>query len=183
MTVLTNNVRDEVRTKLLKEAFEPKFTDLRNRIAQHAREWLHVNHPVFEELLARRDAARYLDKRPFYMVRIGMGTAKIPSYDDSVNHYKLKIDEVLVPTTHADDFYLIDDTIVDEYRCLWERYKNASLELFKVLRSYRTREKLLVDFPEYEKYLPAIEVKKLPALIPGEARAKLSALGIPACNK
>jgi len=180
MTTLTNKIRDEVRTKLLKEAFEPKFADLRNHIAQHAREWRHINHPVFEELLKHKDTDRYLDKRPFYMVRIGMGTAKIPSYDDSVNDYKLKIDEVLVPSAHADNFYLVDDTILNEYHSIWERYKNASVELFKVLRSYRTREKLLMDFPEYEKYLPAIEVKKLPALIPSEARAKLTALGIPA---
>lgn len=183
MTTLTNKIRDEVRTKLLKEAFESKFADLRNHIAQHAREWRHINRPVFEELLNRRDAARYLDKRPFYMVRIGMDTAKTPSYDDSVNHYKLRIDEVLVPTVESDSFYVTDDTILNEYHSLWERYKNASVELFKVLRSYRTREKLLMDFPEYEKYLPAVEVKKLPALIPSEARAKLSALGIPACAK
>lgn len=183
MTTLTNKIRDEVRTKLLKEAFEPKFTDLRNRIAQHAREWRHINHPVFEELLKHKDTDRYLDKRPFYMVRIGTGTAKIPSYDDSVNHYKLRIDEVLVPTVESDTFYITDDGICVEYSSLWDRYKNASVELFKVLMSYRTREKLLVDFPEYEKYLPAIEVKKLPALIPSEARAKLSAFGIPACTK
>ncbi len=185
MTTLTNKIRDEVRTKLLKEAFESKFADLRNRIAQHAREWRHTNHPAFEELLNSKETSVYLNKQPFYMVKIGEPgiTARAPSYNNHALDYKMKIDEVLVPAAESDVLPITDDAICREYHSLWDRYRNASVELFKVLRSYRTREKLLVDFPEYEKYLPAIEVKKLPALIPPEARAKLTALGIPACAK
>lgn len=51
--------------------------------------------------------------------------------------------------------------------------------LTKVLASYRTRGALLKDFPEYATYLPAPVVKQLPAVVPAESRAKLSALGIP----
>ena len=66
MTILTKTARREVLTKVLKEAFEPKFADLQKRLVQYALDWRRTNHPVFEELLARKDAREYLHTKHFY---------------------------------------------------------------------------------------------------------------------
>ncbi len=60
MTTLTKTARQEALTRVLKEAFEPKFSDLQKRLVQYTKDWLHTNHPVFEELLTRKDAREYL---------------------------------------------------------------------------------------------------------------------------
>ena len=183
MTMLTNKVRDEVRAKLLKETFEPLFLDLRNHIAQYVREWLHAEHPVFEGLLSRKDASSYLDKRQIYAFKINGSYVATPGYSDSVSNPRVTINEVFVPSSEAYTFTINDPQIIREHRALWDRYKSAHSELTKVLFAYRTRKKLIADFPEYEKYLPVIQIKNLPALTPEIFRARLSALGIPVCDK
>lgn len=178
MTILTKTARQEVLTKVLKEAFEPKFADLRKRLLQYARDWLRTNHPVFEELLARKDARGYLQTKHFYRLYINSTRLYYPDYDQDAR-LSIRINELTVPYVCVDDFVIVDDNIELTYNTLWDSYNSAHSELSKILEAYRTREALLVDFPEYATYLPAITIKQLPAVVPSESRAKLSALGIP----
>ena len=183
MTILTKTARREVLTKVLKEAFEPKFADLQKRVVQYALDRRRTNHPVFEELLARKGAREYLHTKCFWSVYLGGMRGYFPEYGyDDPKHGRrvIKINEVTAPYISVDDFNIMDVELDRIYHSLWHAYKAAHSELFKVLASYRTLEALLVDFPEYATYLPAPVVKQLPAVIPAESRAKLSALGIPA---
>lgn len=184
MTILTKTARQEVLTKVLKEAFEPKFADLRQRLVQYAKGWLQTNHPVFVELLARKDAREYLSTKTFWSVYLGGMRCYFPEYGyDDPKHGRrvIRIDELTVPYICVDDFAIDDDELKSAYESLWDSYRAAHSELLKVLASYKTREALLKDFPEYATYLTVpVMIKQLPAVIPAESRAKLSALGIPA---
>lgn len=183
MTTLTKTARREVLTKVLKEAFEPKFADLQKCLVQYALDWRRTNHPVFEELLARKDARGYLYTKNFWSVYLGDMRCYFPEYGyDDPKHGRraIRINELAVPYICTDDFTIRDDELKCAYESLWDSYRAAHSELFKVLASYKTREALLKDFPEYATYLPEPVVKQLPAVMPAESRAKLSALGIPA---
>lgn len=180
MTILTKAARQEVLTRVLKEAFEPKFADLQKRLVQYAKDWLHTNHPIFEELLARKDARQYLQTKHFYRLYPGGVQAYYPEYGISYKGSPIRINELTVPYICVDTFQIDSPEIERTYESLWNSYRAAHSELFKILESYRTREALLKDFPEYATYLPAVTVKQLPAVVPSESRAKLSALGIPA---
>lgn len=185
MTTLTKTARREVLTKVLKEAFEPKFADLQKRLVQYALDWRRTNHQVFEGLLARKDARKYLHTKHFYRVYLNGVTAYYPDYgmlsfDAPYKGSPIKINEVTAPYILTDDFIVENVELCTTYESLWDSYRAAHSELLKVLASYRTREALLKDFPEYATYLPTPVVKQLPAVIPAESRAKLSALGIPA---
>ena len=183
MTTLNKTARQEVLSKVLKEAFEPKFTDLQKRLVQYALDWRRTSHPVFEELLARKDAREYLQTKCFWSVYLGDMRGYFPEYGyDNPKHGRrvIKINEVTVPYICVDDFTIKDVELERTYDSLWDSYRAAHSELLKVLASYKTREALLKDFPEYATYLPAPVVKQLPAVVPAESRAKLLALGIPA---
>lgn len=41
---------------MLTKIFEPKFNDLQKRLVEYGRQWLLENHPLFVELLARKEA-------------------------------------------------------------------------------------------------------------------------------
>lgn len=177
---LTKTMRTEVLTKVLKEAFEPKFNDLQKRLVQYARLWVQEHHPIFVELLARKDSREYLHTKHFYWLQIDDARASYPEYGIGYYGDDIKINEVTIPY-HAKGSLTVEDAeLIKIYNTLHEQYREAYTELHSVLYSYSSREKLLADFPEYSKYLPVPTVTALPAVIPSEARAKLSALGIPA---
>ena len=176
MTILTKTARREVLTKILKEAFEPKFADLQKRFVQYALDWRRTNHPVFEELLARKNALEYLHTKCFYRLYIDGITAYYPKYPTTFDGERIVVNEVTVPYILTDNFIVEDTELTKLYKSLWDSYEAAHSELLKVLASYRTREALLVDFPEYATYLPAPVVKQLPAVVPAESRAKLAEL-------
>lgn len=177
---LTKTMRTEVLTKVLKEVFEPKFNDLKKRLVEYARQWLQENHPVFVELLARKDSREYLHTKHFYRLLIDDAGIFYPEYGIGYYGDNININEVTVPYHVNSSLTIEDPDIIKTYNDLHEQYRQACTELHSVLYSYSSREKLLADFPEYSKYLPVPTVAALPAVIPSEARAKLSALGIPA---
>lgn len=177
---LTKTMRTEVLTKVLKEVFEAKFNDLQKRLVEYARQWLQEKHPVFVELLARKDAREYLATKHFYWLIINDIKAYCPEYGVGYYGDDIKIDEVTIPYHVNSSLTIKDDLLIETYNTLHEQYREAYSELHSILFSYSSREKLLADFPEYSKYLPVPTITALPAVIPSEARAKLSALGIPA---
>lgn len=177
---LTKTMRTEVLTKVLKEVFEPKFNDLQKRLVVYGCQWLLENHPVFVELLARKDSREYLHTKHFYWLQIDDTRAFYPEYGIGYYGDDIKINEVTIPY-HANSSLTVEDAeLIKIYNTLHEQYREAYTELHSVLYSHSSREKLLADFPEYSKYLPVPPVTLMPAVIPSEARAKLSALGIPA---
>lgn len=181
MTTLSKTARQEILTKVLKEAFEPKFADLQKRLVQYVLEWRRTQHPVFEELLARKDAIQYLRTRTVWLLYAGDESMQYPNYEAGGDGGRIATNEVTIPVIdHSDVLTVEDQNICETYRNLRRSCDEARSELLKVLAAYRTVEALLIDFPEYAKYLPAPTVKQLPAVIPAESRAKLSALGVPA---
>ncbi len=68
----------------------------------------------------------------------------------------------------------------DDYYKAWADYTKAQAVLSELLNSYSTVEKLIVDFPEYAKYVPELPpAKNLPIVVVSELRGKLTALGVP----
>lgn len=177
---LTKTMRTEMLTKVLKEVFEPKFNDLQKRLVEYARLWVQEHHPIFVELLARKDSREYLHTKYFYWLIINDARAYYPEYGIGYYGDYIKINEVTVPYHVASSFAINDPDIIKTYNTLHEQYREAYTELHSILYSYSSREKLLADFPEYSKYLPIPTITALPAVIPSKSRAKLSALGIPA---
>ena len=177
---LTKTMRTEVLTKVLKEVFEPKFNDLQKRLVEYGRLWVQENNPVFVELLARKDSREYLHTKHFYWLQIDDTRAFYPEYGIGYYGDDIKINEVTIPYHANSSLAIKDPDIIKTYNTLHEQYREAYTELHSVLYSHSSREKLLADFPEYSKYLPVPPVTPMPAVIPSEARAKLSALGIPA---
>ena len=174
MTTLSKTARREILAKVLKEAFEPKFADLQKRLVQYVLEWRRMEHPVFEELLARKDAAQYLRTRTLWLLYADDESMEYHNYEYGGDGGRIATDEVTIPVIdHCDSLTVEDQNIGETYRNLRKSCDEARSEL---LAAYRTVEALLTDFPEYAKYLPAPTVKQLPAVI----RAKLSALGVPA---
>lgn len=182
MIVLTKTALREILVKVLKEAFEPKFADLQKRLVQYVLEWRRTQHPVFDELLARKDAAPYLHTRLIWLLYAGEGEPmKYPNYEAGGDGGRIATNEVTIPVIdHSESLTVDDQNICETYRNLRRSCDEARSELLKLLAAYRTVEALLIDFPEYAKYLPAPTVKQLPVVIPAESRAKLSALGVPA---
>lgn len=180
MTIkLTKATRTEVLSKVLKEAFEPKFAKLQKRLVEYARKWLHDNHPVFVELLARKDAREYLHTKGFHRVRIDCVDMRRPDWGIDGTTVPIKVDEVSIPYRAHSYLEVTNVDLALTYSTLRSDYEMARAELSSVLAAYKTHEALLADFPEYAKYLPVPVVKQLPAVIPSESRAKLSALMIP----
>lgn len=94
---LTKTMRTEMLTKILKEVFEPKFNDLQKRLVEYARQWLQENHPVFVELLARKDSREYLHTKNFYWLLIDGARISYPEYGIGYCGYDIEINEVTNP--------------------------------------------------------------------------------------
>lgn len=177
---LTKTIRIEILTKVLKEVFDRKFSDLQKRMVEYGRQWLLENHPVFVELMAHKDARQYLQTRYFYRICIDGMTLCYPVYGDSFTGANIRLDEISIPGIINDGLELRDPEIIKIYYDLHDAYNAAYSELHRVVFSYSTCEELLADFPEYSKYISGKVVAALPAIIPEQSRAKLTALGIPA---
>lgn len=92
----------------------------------------------------------------------------------------MKTPEIPVPTTMY-EVKVEDKTFSETYLSTWEDYSFAALKLSKLMMSYKTQEKFVEDFPEFDKYLPKKNmVSALPAIIVKDVRNELAKLGIPA---
>jgi len=196
MTVLKKSDRQEVLIGVLTAAFKPRFNAIQAALIEFAKRKIADAHPVFYAAFADEALRPYLATTTVRYAYIGdENQAKIvpPVYGNYAEapenrHYRLDYDrygvfnfgDVIVPA-NIGDFVVSDTAVLASYASAWADYSKAHKVLSALLNGYATREKLVVDFPEYEGYLPEIAAKKnLPAIVVPTVRAELSALGVPA---
>jgi hypothetical protein len=190
MATLKITDRDEVLRRVLTEVFTPRFAEVKKLLQLELRAHLAAEHQVFNKLIADSKSRPYLAitrVKEFYCNDSRMRTPKYGKcyrMPDSNSYYTDR--EIHEDITDADTptpatMYAFKLTKpMAEYQTAWTDYLEGRKTLSALLNSYTTREKLTADFPEYAKYLPPIEVReKLPMVIVGDVRAKLTSLGIP----
>jgi hypothetical protein len=194
MTTLKITDREEVLRRVLTEAFKPRFEALKKSAEDLLRKLLVRDHPRFIELLADKTAGNYLaTSHSKAAMRLNANGEKIkqaaPVYGvcgSEPTDYrgfdgKLRlVTDVIVPCGMG-DFVIADTTYLKTYSQAWSDYEAAWHKLASVLAAYKTREKLIADFPEFEVHLPELTVPaKLPAVIVKDVRRDLKKLGVPA---
>ncbi len=172
---LTRADKNFLINKVLTETFKAKFDAWEKDIKERIQAEVYLKHPVFERLLKDKETRPYLHVTSLHYVHVNGNTPRTPDYlgacDDRMNFRSTQVP----PQMNSFDFK------DQHYAELCHAYKEAHHTLNRMLNSYTTRGKFLVDFPEYKDYLPATTVKPgLPAIIPATVRAELSNLGIPA---
>jgi hypothetical protein len=196
MTTLKITDREEVLRRVLTEAFKPRFGAIGGAADNLLRKLLAKDHPRFIELLADKTASAYLaTSSSKEAMRLNAEGEKIklaaPVYgvlgSEPTQHWyscgeKLVrlCTESIVPCGMG-DFVIADAKFLKTYSQAWADYEAAWYKLASVLASYKTREKLIADFPEFEVHLPELTVPaKLPAVIVKDVRRDLKKLGVPA---
>jgi len=173
---LTRADKNFLINKVLTETFKAKFDAWEKDIKERIQAEVYLKHPVFERLLKDKETRPYLHVTSPHYVHVNGNTPRTPDYlgacDDRMNFRSIN-----VPSTTENGNFDFKDP---HYAELCHAYKEACDTLNRMLNSYTTREKFLVDFPEYKDYLPVVEKVGLPAIIPATVRAELSNLGIPA---
>jgi len=171
---LTKTDKSFLIEKVLRETFKAKFDEWEKRIKEQVQAKIFADHPVFERLIKDKDCNRYL-RITHPTVRVNGVVPRVPDYEHSYVTYEVSFRDVDEP--YFMDYVRLEDK---DYDVLCDQYTDAHSALTRMLNSYTSREKFLVDFPEYKDYLPTVEKAGLPAIVPSQIRGELSALGIPA---
>jgi len=171
---LTRSDKNFLISKVLTETFKAKFDAWEIELKERIQAEVFLKHPVFERLLKDKETRPYLYITSPRGVHVNDTTPRMPDYQGSIDEW-MNFRSINVPPQMG-SFDFKDP----HYAELCHAYKEAHATLNRMLHSYTTREKFLVDFSEYKDYLPAIVKPGLPAIIPATVRAELSSLGIPA---
>lgn len=172
---LTRADKNFLITKVLTETFKAKFDAWETELKERMQAEVYLKHPVFERLLKDKETRPYLYVTSPHSVHVNNVIPCMPDYVTEHITAWMNFRSIKVPP-QINGFDFKDQ----HYAELCHAYKDAHATLNRMLNSYTTREKFLVDFPEYKDYLPAVEKVGLPAIIPATVRAELSSLGIPA---
>lgn len=171
---LTRADKNFLITKVLTETFKAKFDAWEIELKERIQAEVYLKHPVFERLLKDKETRPYLYITSLNYVYVNGNTPLMPDYlgacDDRMNFRSINVPPQMNGFDFKDPYYAE----------LCHAYKEAYATLNRMLNSYTTRKKFLVDFSEYKDYLPVVEKVGLPAIIPATVRAELSSLGIPA---
>lgn len=181
---------------ILRDAFAPRFQKMHDEINEEFRKFVADDHAEFVAALnnpaistyiafgvgAKSHIPHYREERYVNLCRPMWGYKTSPP-DSLYEYHQLK---------HRLELRLSDDikrpqflsvfhsTTPDDYYKTWSDYTEAQAVLSALLNSYSTVEKLIVDFPEYAKYVPELPpTKNLPVVVVSEVRGKLTALGVP----
>jgi hypothetical protein len=194
MTTLKITDREEVLRRVLTEAFKPRFGALHKSAEDLLRKLLAKDHPRFIELLVDKTASAYLaissskeamrlnaDGKKVKLAAPVYGVLGSEPTDYRGFDGKLRlVTDIIVPCGMG-DFVIADAKFLKTYSQAWADYGAAWHKLASVLASYKTREKLVADFPEFEVHLPELTVPaKLPAVIVKDVRRDLKTLGVSA---
>lgn len=174
---LTKADKDFLISKVLKETFKAKFDAWEKELKESIQAKVFAEHPVFERLLKDKETRPYLYITSPHYVHVNDITPCMPDYVTEHITAWMNFRDINVPSTTENGNFDFKDP---HYAELCHAYNEAHATLNRMLNSYTTREKFLVDFPEYKDYLPVVEKVGLPAIIPAKVRAELSNLGIPA---
>lgn len=205
MASLTNKDREAVKESLLKEAFEPRFNAIKQKVEDCLRQLVKAEHGKFLDLMADESTRGYLartvigelgfhdtpNKANFMMVRPRDYGNRADYYEPSSRYYfnadkncqLIKGGDVVIPTKLG-GWLCQDADLLAEYRALWADYDKAYSTLDAALSSFRTREKFAEAFPEFAKRLPPAKQKAgLPVVIASNVLADLAAVGVPAVEE
>ena len=171
---LTKADKDFLISKVLTETFKAKFDAWEKELKEKIQAKVFAEHPVFERLLKDKDVRRYLYITSPHYVNVNDVTPRMPNYQGHIDEW-INFRGINVPQELGG--FKFEDK---HYSELCDKYREAYAALCRMLNSYTTREKFLVDFPEYKDYLPNVVKVGLPAIVPAKVRAELSELGIPA---
>lgn len=192
MTILKKSDKQELLTVLLKKGFEKPFDEFGEKIKQVWIEKIQTEHPRFIELMSDTETYKYIATssitctylNDFALIKPKFGLAsKLYLYKstysvDTCVYDALKISNVVCPII-MNMRNINDDVLHTEYLELWNRYLLAYREIRNSLFPYKTREKLISDFPEFKNYLPDVEYKTQPLMpIASEVTKKLTDLGV-----
>lgn len=167
---LTKADKDFLISKVLTETFKAKFDAWEKELKKRIQAKVFAEHPVFERLLKDKETRPYLYISSPHYVNVNDVKPRMPDYQGSIDEW-INFRSINVPQlTGSFDF---EDK---RYSELCDKYREAYAALRRMLNSYTTREKFLVDFPEYKDYLPNVTKVGLPAIIPAKVRAELSEL-------
>lgn len=198
MTALSKTDRQAVVGAALKASFEPRFHALNQRMTEHLRQYQQESHPEFIKLTKDPNALPYLQYQTacrFYvpaenagynaecgMPKIWHEAMETPyRICSGTNASSMFSRDLMVTSKIGTSFTLRDETIIADYRQLWEDLLDAKRQLEQLLYSYRNREKFTEAFPELAKHLPPAKTPaRLPAVIIEDVRAKLAKLSIAA---
>ena len=191
MTTLTKTHRDDAIESILREAFYPRFADIEKQIDRSIEEFIAEQHPSFVSALIDVEFRRYLavgsvnnffTSDEYCVAFPKYKTSDLPpkqGYHVSREFFTRVKSAVIVPTGVYN--FVISEELTATYHKCWTDYISARNTLRDTFYSYRVREKLMVDFPEFEKYLPVIVVAaSAPMIVAESVRANLSSLGVPA---
>lgn len=174
---LTKADKDFLITKVLTETFKAKFDLWEKEFKEQIQAKVFAEHPVFERLLKDKETRPYLYITSPHYVHVNDTTPRMPDYENGHVSDWINFRSINVPNDVSRGCFDFEDKYYSE---LCDKYREAYAALRRMLNSYNTREKFLVDFPEYKDYLPSVAKVGLPAIIPAKVRAELSELGIPA---
>lgn len=172
---LTRADKNFLITKVLTETFKTKFYAWEIELKVRIQAEVYLKHPVFERLLKDKEIRPYLYITSPNYVHVNGGRPCMPDYESININTWMNFRGINVPQQM--EIIRLEDP---HYAELCHAYNEAYVTLNRMLNSYTTREKFLVDFPEYKDYLPVEEKVGLPAIIPATVRAELSKFGIPA---
>lgn len=167
---LTKADKDFLINKVLREAFKLKFDEWEKDIKERIQAKVYLEHPTFERLLKDKETRPYLYITSPHYVNVNDVTPRMPDYQGYINEW-INFRSIDVPQKLGG--FKFEDKYYSE---LCDKYREAYAALRRMLNSYTTREKFLVDFPEYKDYLPIVTKVGLPAIIPAKVRAELSEL-------
>lgn len=171
---LTKADKDFLINKVLKETFKAKFDAWKLALKERIQAKVFAEHPVFERLLKDMETQPYLFITNPHYVYVNDAAPRMPDYRGYFGE-RINFRSIDAPL-QMNDFSFKDP----HYAELCQAYEESYAALCRMLNSYATREKFLMDFPEYKEYLPNVAKVGLPAIVPATVRAELSKLGIPA---
>lgn len=169
---LTKADKDFLISKVLTETFKTKFDLWEKELKDKIQAKVFAEHPVFEKLLKDKEIRPYLYISSPHYVHVNDVTPRMPNYQGHIDEW-INFRSINVPNDVSRGCFDFEDK---HYSELCDKYREAYAALCRMLNSYITREKFLVDFPEYKDYLPVVGKVGLPAIIPAKVRAELSEL-------
>jgi hypothetical protein len=191
MTALTIAHRTDAIAAILKAAFEPRFDAIEVSINESLAAHVAALHPRFVELMGDPESRQYVatngvssfytpnELRVAFPNYVCCGLPPAKGWHISSDKFRRFYADTQVPTSIAS--HTLSEELAAVYFKAWDDYVAAFDKLTDVFGSYKIREKFIVDFPEFEQYLPIVTVRsKLPMVVVSSVRAELTALGVPA---
>lgn len=191
-TKLNKADRQQVIERVLRDAFEPRFNALAERLREAALASSIENDRIFYELHSDPENRKYLHSYRCNNFYIGDAdntrTAMAPIYGlharPPAGRYALagckRIESRDFVSCFGNTATVTDSQISADYDAAWEDYGAAYTKMSSLLASYSNRERFIEDFPEFAKHLPPPSVPaRLPSVIVGDVLADLAKLGVP----